>query len=200
MTVSHTISGLPFPLSSAHPDWRVGANEVATRAAERSDLFADPAGDGSAQLDAVRLLGTPPAGDFVLSARVRVGFRATFDAGVLLIWVDEQHWAKLCFEYSPDREPMAVSVVTRGVSDDANGFTVEAEELWVRIARIGSAYAFHASTDGSRWAFVRYFALPDTSVAQFGFEAQSPMGEGCDVEFAEIAFEQRTLGDLRDGS
>ncbi|WP_208867453.1 DUF1349 domain-containing protein [Streptomyces himastatinicus] len=41
------------------------------------------------------MLGQPPAGDFQLSARVSVGFSSTFDAGVLLLWIDERHWAKL---------------------------------------------------------------------------------------------------------
>ena len=50
---------------------------------------------------AATLLGVPPAGDFQLSARVRVGFRSTFDAGVLLLWLDRAYWAKLCFEFSP---------------------------------------------------------------------------------------------------
>jgi hypothetical protein len=30
--------------------------------------------------------GVPPDGDLRLAARVRVGFRDTYDAGVLLIW------------------------------------------------------------------------------------------------------------------
>ena len=58
-------------------------------------------------------------------------------------------WAKLCFEYSPQREPMVVSVVTRGLSDDCNSFVVDGATVWLRIARVGSAFAFHASTDGA---------------------------------------------------
>ncbi|MGA7146902.1 MAG: DUF1349 domain-containing protein [Microbacterium sp.] len=201
MTSSVAITGLPFPLTASDASaWRLSADVVEGTATPRSDLFADPAGDGAAQLNAVTLLGEPPAGDFTLEARVRMRFRDTFDAGVLLVWVDEHHWAKLCFEYSPDREPMVVSVVTRGVSDDANGFVVSGEEVWLRVSRIGRALAFHASTDGSRWVFVRNFSIPGAEAARVGFEVQSPMGEGCDAEFTGIAFEQRTLADLRDGS
>jgi hypothetical protein len=46
-----------------------------------------------------------------------VGPASTFDAGVLLLWVDERHWGKLCFEFSPAGDPMIVSVVCRGVAD-----------------------------------------------------------------------------------
>jgi regulation of enolase protein 1 (concanavalin A-like superfamily) len=140
------------------------------------------------------------AGDFVLSARVRVAFASDFDAGVLVLHREERAWAKLCFEYSPDGEPMVVSVVTRGVSDDANSFVVDGDTVWLRIARMGPHFAFHASTDGERWRFVRHFALDEPERYAAGFEAQSPVGQGCRVRFDEIHLEQRTLGDLRDGS
>jgi hypothetical protein len=108
-------------------------------------------------------------------------------------------WAKLCFELSPQEERMVVSVVTRGTSDDANCFVVDGDEVWLRIARMGPAYAFHASTDGSGWRLIRHFTLGDLKPA-VGFEAQSPTGEGCDVRFDDVRFEARRLTDLRDGS
>jgi regulation of enolase protein 1 (concanavalin A-like superfamily) len=163
-----------------------------------TDLFADPAG-GAPVLTAPRLLGAPPAGDFMLSARVRVGFAETYDAGVLLVWVAEDAWAKLCFERSPQGTPMAVSVVTRGTSDDANGLTVDGSELWLRVSRLGPAWAFHASIDGAYWHLVRHFALPLPGEALVGFEGQSPMGAGCAVTFSEIRFTAGTLSGLRTG-
>lgn len=96
---------------------------------------------------------------------------------------------------------MVVSVVTRGVADDANAFSVAGQEVWLRIARVGRAFAFHASTDGADWAFVRVFALGDGLLpVRVGFEAQSPTGGGCRVGFDHISFASRTLADLRDGS
>ncbi|MDL4814252.1 DUF1349 domain-containing protein [Actinomadura sp. OS1-43] len=127
-------------------DW-AGATASAV---PRIDMFIDPGSgpDGEPTLNAATLLGVPPDGDFRFSARVTVDFAATYDAGVLLLWIDERRWGKLCFEYSPGGEPMIVSVVTRGVSDDANAFTVEGGTVWLRISRIGRAYAYHASLDG----------------------------------------------------
>lgn len=165
-------------------------------AAPRSDLFVDPGG-AAAMLNAATLLGAPPAGDFQLSARVTVDFAATYDAGVLLLWVDERHWGKLCFEFSPAGEPMIVSVVTRGFSDDANAFVVPNRSVWLRVSRIDQAYAYHASTDGKEWRMIRFFRMGAASV---GFEAQSPLGDGCAVTFEEIRFVPERLGDLRDGS
>ena len=146
------------------------------------------------------MLAGPVAGDFQLSARVTVEFASTFDAGVLMLHAGERLWAKLCFEYSPRNEPMVVSVVTDGTSDDANAFVVVGNGVWLRVARLGPAFAFHASLDGERWELVRHFALPLGDEPAVGFEAQSPTGEGCVVRFDEISFRAARLGDLRDGS
>ncbi|MFL6143363.1 MAG: DUF1349 domain-containing protein [Labedaea sp.] len=176
--------------------------ELTLAAPAGTDLFTDPAG-GDPVRNAPRVLHRLPDGDFQLSARVRVDFAQTYDAGVLLAWWDERHWAKLCFERSPQGRPMVVSVVNRDVSDDANGFGVDGDTLWLRISRLGRALAFHAARDGRHWEFVRYFAVsPVDSAAEpsVGFEAQSPLGTGCTARFDEIRYLPERLTDLRDGS
>ena len=167
-------------------------------AGPRTDWFVDP-GTGDAKLDAPGLVGRV-AGDFLLSARVEVEFASTFDAGVLALWRDEATWAKLCFEYSPDREAMVVSVVTRATSDDCNSTVVAGNFVWLRMARIGRQFAFHSSSDGSSWRLVRHFALTDDDEIEVGFVAQSPRGEGCEARFTEIRFAATTLADLRNGT
>ncbi len=208
MSDTFNLPGLPFPLTASHPGaWRrdeCGGAVVATAPAH-TDLYVNPAGDGSADaeslLNAVTLLGTPPTGDFQLSARVVVDFRAQYDAGVLLVWIDDQNWAKFCFEFSPASEPMVVSVVTRGESDDANAFVVADRSVWLRVSRIGRVYAYHASTDATTWQLVRVFTLGDRiDDVKVGLEAQSPTGDGCTVTFDTIVFTQHRLADLRDGS
>jgi len=195
------LESLPMPLRWLVPprSWEVAGGRLVVEAAGGTDWFADPSGETAAALNAPALVGEAP-GDFVLRARIEVGFRSAFDAGVLMVHARDETWAKLCFEYSPQREPMIVSVVTHGRSDDANAFTVDGDRAWLRVARLGSAFAFHASTDARAWRLVRYFALPGAVEASVGFEAQSPTGQGCVVTFDEIAFERRRLEDLRDGT
>jgi regulation of enolase protein 1 (concanavalin A-like superfamily) len=206
MSTSLTVHGMPFELTpSQGSDWTVAHDRVEVVAPAHSDLFVDPSGEsGTAaetMLNAVTLLGVPGAGDFVFSARVGASFGAMFDAAVLLIWADERHWAKLCFEQSPAGTPMVVSVVTRGVSDDVNSFTVDGDAVWLRVSRIGRVFALHASTGGGWWHFVRAFALgDDLADVRLGFEGQSPTGVGCAVWFDQVSFARTTLGDLRDGS
>lgn len=166
-----------------------------------TDHFVDPA-TSRATLNAPRVLATvATSGDFQLSALVEVEFGSTFDAGVLMLWADELAWAKLCLEYSPDEQPMVVSVVTRGLSDDANGPAVDGNRVWLRVSRSGASYAFHASTDGRRWDLVRHFALPaDPSSVRAGFGAQSPTGAGCVAHFTQVRFVAAPVTDLRDGT
>lgn len=195
------IAAVPMPLRWLNEPQGWSARDGSTllvTAGPRTDLFADPRQSAEPKLNAPLLVGDP-SGDFLLSARVTVDFAATYDGGVLVLYASERVWAKLCFEYSPQREPMVVSVVTRDVSDDCNSFVVDGTSVWLRIARVGSAYAFHASTDGSGWSFVRHFALEAGSEPSVGFAAQSPTGDGCAVTFERIAYEATRLGDLRSG-
>lgn len=195
------LSAMPMPLRWGVAPVRAetdGRSRLVIEAGAKTDIFVDPSGEGK-RLNAPRLFGPTPPGDLMFSARVEVDFTARYDAGVLLVWADEQRWAKLCFEYSPGGEPMIVSVVTRRSSDDANAFVVAGRTAWLRISRLGRAFAFHASTDGARWLFVRYFDLGAESVL-IGFEAQSPRGAGCIATFDEISFRSARLPQLRDGS
>ncbi len=195
------IAAVPMPLRwLVEPEsWSVPDGTSLTLAAgARTDWFSDPRRSAEPTLNAPALVGDP-TGDYLLSARVTVGFAGTFDAGVLMLHAGERSWAKLCFEYSPEREPMVVSVVTRGVSDDCNSFVVDGESVWLRIARVGPAFAFHASTDGAVWSFIRHFALDGDGEPSVGFAAQSPKGEGCSVTFEQIAFDSHRLDDLRNG-
>jgi regulation of enolase protein 1 (concanavalin A-like superfamily) len=179
-------------------DWTAPPREaIRISAGPRTDLFVDPAG-GEPVLNAPMLLGAT-VGDFVFRARVRADLRATFDAGALVLHAGDTTWAKLALERSPQGEAMIVSVVTRGVSDDANGPVVAGDAVWLRVARIGGACALHASADGDRWDLVRHFALDAPAGLAAGFLAQSPTGDGCTATFDDVRFAARTLAELRDG-
>jgi len=204
-----TVPWLPFSLApEGYPpcEYQVSDGGLIMTGAACTDMFVDPAGAGPAP-DAGRLAGMPPEGDFTLAARVTVDFGSTYDAGVLLLHAGQRLWAKLCFELSPQRRPTAVTVVTRGTSDDCNSFDVDGRTLWLRMTRSGAAWAFHASTDGDWWRLLRYFslgsddpgAMPANAVA-IGFLAQSPTGQGCTAAFEQIAFRAGAPSDLRDGS
>lgn len=195
-----TLQGIPTPLvwDLAPVAHQVAADgSLSITAGKVTDLFTSPAGD-FVGANSPRLLFTP-SGDFTLSARVTVNHSDTFDAGVLVVWEHASSWAKLCFEFSPQRERMVVSVVTRGLSDDCNSVIIEPNWVYMRVARIGRALAFHYSRDGRRWHFVRHFTLDNPDKVKVGFSSQAPRGDACTATFSEISYVNKTLSDLRNG-
>lgn len=130
---------LPFALQPYGPEggWTYENGTLTGRAGARQDRFVPPGGDSlDPASDAPRLLGAAPAGDFQLIARVKVGFAAAFDAGVLHLHTGDREWAKLCLELSPER-PTICTVVTRGHSDDVNSSVVDGDTHWLRLSRTG---------------------------------------------------------------
>jgi uncharacterized protein len=181
------------------PHWTNEAGSLVLEAPARTDWFIDPAGVSAPVLTGPALVGDA-GGDYLFSARVTVEFGADFDAGVLMLHAGDDLWAKLCFEYSPQGQPMIVSVVTRGRSDDANSYDVAGNSTWLRIARLGDAFAFHASPDGETWNLIRMFTLGADVEPAVGFEVQSPTGDGCRATFDDIRWRAARLEHLRDGS
>ena len=95
---------------------------------------------------------------------------------------------------------MVVSVVTDHFSDDGNSTLISTDHVYLRIVRTGPAFAFHSSTDGITWDFVRLFRLAGTGELTVGFMSQAPMGPACVAHFSDIRLLDRAPQDLRDGS
>jgi len=196
-----SLPGIPGELEWKNTplDWQVEhGNNLTIVAGEHTDWFIDPAGN-YVKDNAPGALFAPPDASFLLSARVTVDFASTFDAGVLQLRGRDDLWAKLCFEYSPQGQPMIVSVVTRGVSDDCNSVPIEGQEIYLRIARSIPTIAFHYSRDGRYWHLVRYFTLGKLDNLRVGFSSQSPTGQKCRAVFSEISYRPGTLKDNRNG-
>jgi regulation of enolase protein 1 (concanavalin A-like superfamily) len=168
--------------------WEVGADGSLTiQAGEHTNWFIDPTGN-YARDSAPGVLFEPPDASFIVSAKVTVDFMTNFDAGVLQLRENDERWAKLCFEYSPQGHPMVVSVVTRGTSDDCNSVVIEGREVYLRVALTPQTIAFHYSHDGAYWHLVRYFTLGKLENLRVGFAAQSPSGAQCTAVFSDIRY------------
>ena len=106
----------------------------------------------------------------------------------------------VCFEYAPTGEPTVVSVVNRGVADDANAWVVDGNTLSLRVSRVDKRLRTHASVDAATWRMVRIFTIDSPVAPMIGFEAQCPNAEGCAVKFDDVRFVEDCLLDLRMGS
>jgi regulation of enolase protein 1 (concanavalin A-like superfamily) len=177
-----------------------GGIRVHTR--PKTDYFQNP--NGEAGTDSASLLWTVVEGDFVAQAHVRPTFASMYDAGALMVRHDATHWAKLCFESTDLGTHAAVSVVTDGLSDDANGPDLQAAAIWLQVVRQGNLFGMHyaVQADPGRpiaWRMVRYFALSLPPQVKVGLVAQSPVGPGTTVDFYSFAIESRRVKNMRAG-
>jgi regulation of enolase protein 1 (concanavalin A-like superfamily) len=162
----------------------VGSLEIV--AGPKTDWFVSPY-DGDVAKSAP-LLKFDPGAMFVFSAKVQVKFATRWDAGALMLWSDEHHWAKFALEQSPGGKPTVVTVVTQGLSDDCNSVSLSADTVFLQVTRTESTYAFYYSVDGTTWQVVRIFNLKAPGTMYLGFEAQSPVGSGSSARFSEIHY------------
>lgn len=191
------IGGVPGDLKwqNAPLSWKVEhGSELTIHSGKETDWFVDPF-DGTIHNTAPILLFVP-GDDYVFNAKVRVGFNAKWDAGALMVWADEHHWAKLSFELSPAKQPTMVTVVTRGLSDDCNSIPVSGNTVHLQIAKSGPAYVFYSSADGKNWQVLRVFSLGADLKPRVGFESQSPAGDGTEVVFSEIHYSPKKIADI----
>lgn len=163
-----------------------------------SDFFINPE-DGEISASAP-FLYKEIEGDFVATSLVKPDFSSVWNACAMMIYLDSTHWIKFAFENSDATGKSIVSVVTKEVSDDANGPILNNEDaVWLRIIRKQDIYAMHWSKDGINYNMARLTSLPPEKVVKIGIEAQCPVGTSARHEILFLSIEQKTVKDLRAG-
>jgi len=193
------IKGIPSPTEWKNTPVRSEAHgDTLTIAAGKStDWYISPV-DQKPAATAPILLFTP-AHDFVLVAKVSVDFKTQWDAGALYIYIDDNTWAKFALEMAVYKKPTIVTVVTHGVSDDCNSWSVDGNWVWLKVARLGDAFGFYASRDGRTWEMIRAFTFGAGRSVRAGFSAQSPIGPGAEATFTNITYSERKVTDIFTG-
>lgn len=163
-------------------------------AAESSDFFQDPAGVNVRS--SAPFLYCEADGDFSFTARVDVDMFDAYDSGCIMVMVDQQNWAKLCFELV-DHIPTIVSVVTKGISDDCVSEKLGKNKPYLRVLRSGSCFGFHYSLDAINWTLVRFFGMDAPIKVKIGVVGQCPVGKGTRVRFENFDFEMTKICDAR---
>ncbi len=186
--------GAPFEWKNMPAGWQSTASELTIESGAETNWYVSPV-DGETHASGPLLLFRP-VGDFVLTAKVTLDIRTQWDAGCLMVYADDETWAKFALEISAYQEPTIVTVVTRGVSDDCNSTPIAGNSVHLRVARIGAAIIFYAALDGRTWKLVRAFTLGTPTDLRVGFGSQSPIGQSVNATFSEIAYEQKTITDI----
>jgi regulation of enolase protein 1 (concanavalin A-like superfamily) len=112
---------------------------------------------------------------------------------------DEKNWAKVCFEKTDFGTTAVVSVVTRGLSDDANGANLAVPDTWLQMVRAGNVFALHYAPDGQQWRMVRVFHLDVPETIRVGIVAQCPVGQGTTIDFLSFSIDKHTIANARSG-
>lgn len=155
--------------------------QLILQAPPMADFFNDPTGEKKTSSAPFLYMELP--GDFVAITRVAIDMRSEYDSGCIMVMLNQDFWAKLCYEYIHKR-PTIVSVVTKEDSDDCVSLAIEEKRPYLRVAKKGNCFAFHYSLDREEWTMVRYFSLKGGEGLKVGVVAQSPTGEGCQVNFS----------------
>lgn len=157
---------------------------VTIMAPASADFFCDPA--------AVHIRHSAPflykkgQEDFQLTTRTSVDMVAQYDSSCLMVRLDAENWAKLCFEFDGNHASI-VSVVTKnGLSDDCNHRVIEASEISLRMTKVGNVISLFFSQDEVDWKLARYFGFELPNPFQVGIVAQSPVGSGTQARFAYL--------------
>lgn len=138
-------------------------------------------------------------GAFVMRVRVQHAFKDTYDACAIMVMQSDTVWGKACFELTDFGTHAVVSVVTNGVSDDANGCNIAGDEVWLQVCRVGNSFAFHYSEDGERFYMMRFFYLPADATIKVGLVAQAPQGSGGERYFRDLSLEHKMVKNIRFG-
>ena len=179
-------------------DYNIEDGQLKVVAEKETDFFNNPE-DGK-KTSTAHLFYKEINEDFVAVARVRPDFSSLWNAVAMMVHIDDDNWIKFAFENSDATGISIVSVVTRDVSDDANGVIMKGvNQIWLKLIRKGNNYSMHWSKDGIDYKMARLSALTTADSVKIGIEVQCPVGESAihQIDYFEIA--EISVGDLRKG-
>lgn len=194
--INESIDNIPYKLTlyNTPTAYAINKNSVEISAEGKTNLFNNP--DGKSKVNNAPMILFEPEGDFTLSAKVEGELNAIYDVAALVIYQDENVWAKFCYENSVKKQPTIVSVVTHIYSDDCNSMTT-GDYAYMSVVKKGQQYSFFYSEDGTNWDMVRSFNLETKGKIKTGFAVHGSRGDGFTGIFSDIKFKERAIEDMR---
>ena len=185
-----SIEPIPHPLEWVlKPEaFRQEGESITIDAGPNTNMFYSP--HGSFRVSNMPKLLFQPKGDFSLQAKAQTKHQSKWDAAMLVAYVDEDFWAKLCFENQDPGIARMVTVVTNEISDDAYSDLIDGGSVYMKIEKQGAQIVFSYSKNGVDWIAIRYFRLNSGKPLKIGFSSQSPVGQGLRSVFSEIKYQE----------
>ncbi|GAA4943866.1 hypothetical protein GCM10023314_16130 [Algibacter agarivorans] len=182
------VKEIPQPLEwIIKPDsFNIQNGTIEISAGPNTNMFYAPHGHFN-QSNMPKLVFRPDS-NFVFSANALAEHKSKWEAAMLIVYIDENYWAKFCFENEAPSKNRMVTVVTNEVSDDAYSDYVEGNSVYMQISKKGRQIVFSYSLDSKKWIGIRYFRLDSEKPIKIGFASQSPIGNGLTSVFSEIKY------------
>ena len=178
--------------------FEIESGSIKVLAGKETDFFNNP--EDETITSTAPFLYKVVEGNFVATALVRPDFSSLWNAAALMVHIDNSSWIKFAFENSDATGKSIVSVVTKNVSDDANGAILNDEDqIWLKLIRKENVYSMLWSIDGKDYKMTRLSAMPYVDSVKIGIEVQSPVGESAThfIDYFEVV--KTTVKDLRQG-
>jgi len=167
-------------------------------AEKETDFFNNP--EDKKKTSTAPVLFKEINGDFVAKVLVRPDFTSLWNAVALMVHIDNDNWIKFAFENSDATGKSIVSVVTKNVSDDANGAILnDQDQIWLKIVRRDDIYSMLWSKNGEDFKMARLTTMAKVDSVKIGIEFQSPVGESATHQIDYFEIEKTTVKDLRKG-
>jgi uncharacterized protein len=168
---------------------------------EKKDYFNDPDGKLSNNTAPILLTKIDNTKPFTLTAKVTPGFTKTglYNAGVLYVYRNDNHYQKFCFEQDERGDHRVVSVRTITTSDDNNHDKIAQPFVYMKLSSDGQTIGSYYSLDAKTWHLARLYRNDYGTELWTGISAQCPVDTGSFAFFNEINLTQTSVKDFRLG-
>lgn len=196
-----TVPGMTFTrsLNSAATHVRIEQGKLTLTSEGKRDYFHDPDGTFSINSAPILLTQVDNRRPFTFTVKATPSFLATYDAGALYIYVNDDLWLKMGMELDERHKTRMVTVRTIGTSDDNDHELVSSKSVYMKISSDTKKVGFYYSLDNENWQLIRIFRNDYPASIWVGISSQSPSGNGTSSIFEDLSLVDRSVIDFRMG-
>lgn len=131
--------------------------------------------------------------DLEFKVRVKMNYSNEFDQAGIIVYIDENNFAKLCIENQLNCSNKLGSVVVKNKrSDWATQNISDLDFIYYKLSKRGINYLFEYSLDDKEYIQVRLFDIESNIKPSIGVFGASPLGDGFKAEFSMIKKDKNT--------
>ncbi len=186
-------------LNNAASNARIDGAKLILGAKAGTDYFNSPDESAASHTAPVLLVGIDNAKPFTFTTKLTPVHDATYDAGAVYLYYDDDLWHKFAFERDERGRRRIVTVRTSFTSDDNNHDVITQSSVYLKISSNGKMIGFYYSTDNLSWNLARLHRNEYPETIWLGVSSQSPTGNGNTTTFEDCSLVHVSVADFRSG-